>query len=177
MSDISASERRLSAALDRIDQLLESARGRRQTHDEPDAALQSRLDEVLAENARLSHQLELMQDLPEGPREVAALVAANEAMSNANRALIEADVGNSANPDAVRAAVEAELASLKASRAIEVAALGALVSQLERALAEERAQPVVADLPPELIGDDPGVPEYDDVPPNPASGGDLEEGR
>lgn len=109
MSDISASERRLSAALDRIDQILEVGLGQRVPtgNDAPEAGLKADLE---AANAQIT-----------------ALASANEGLIAANRALMK-DGGEG---DAAMQALEAEVAALRAARAAEIAQLDTIMSQLE----------------------------------------------
>lgn len=148
MTDISVSERRLSAALDRIDQLLEAGLSRRATGPDQDAA--ARLDQALAENAQLKHALEA-QPLADGSPDEAArrlaaateqavrLAAANDDLAAANRLLIEAASGDSDRVEAVSIALEAEIEALRAARAAEIAQLGDIMQELERLLAGEGA--------------------------------------
>lgn len=159
MSDIAASERRLSAALDRIDSILENwaeatseAGTTETTGDASTAALAERLEAAQAEAARLS--------------------AANEALAAANRALINAA------PDATTAALEAEIAALRAARAAELAQMGELVTQLERLLASDDAVPIApfaADLPHDPA-DSAEIMRFDRAAPN-GTAPDTEEGN
>lgn len=146
MSDISASERRLSAALDRIDQFLELGGGRRPAAPAQDshmaaqlAALQARLDSVTGQLAELAR--------------------ANEELKAANRALIEATPGSDAD-DGVRQALEAEIGALRAARAAEIAHLGEVMAQLEHCMAGRDEAGAAADMAqdailPEVAGDQP----------------------
>ena len=141
MNDTSASERRLIAALDRIDRALDSASTRRRA--DTDAA--ARLAEAEAEVARLTAQLaeveaarESLQGAAErahgeadsrcasATAEVARLAAANDELAAANRALLAQSDGDSS-----RAAIEAELGALQAARAAEVAQMGDILAALE----------------------------------------------
>ena len=129
MSDITASERRLSAALDRIDHLLDlgphpvAQTPVPEPADQPDAGaladLQARLDAATDQAARLSE--------------------ANEALIAANRDLLDAQATGGIGPDESRAALEAELAALRAARAAEMAQMSEIMTELERLLAEEPA--------------------------------------
>lgn len=135
MSDITASERRLSAALDRMDQLLdlgvrpaapaEAATEPPVPHDDtaPDASaladLQARLDAAAEQSSRLAE--------------------ANEALIAANRDLLDAQATGGIGPDEARAALEAELSALRAARAAEMAQMSEIMTELERLLAEEPA--------------------------------------
>ncbi|RKS44103.1 hypothetical protein BDE18_2935 [Paracoccus pantotrophus] len=149
--DLNLSEKRLIAALDRIDQFLDRAAARQAPQPVPadaDAALQ--LHELQAENRRLSQELaalharqsdtlstceqrlaEAHRRLVEAGEEAARLSAANEALTEANRALIAARQGDGA-PDEARRALEAEIESLRAARAAEVAQMGEIVDALDR---------------------------------------------
>lgn len=190
MSDISASERRLSAALDRIDQLLEAGSHRRPAAvaaPSADADLQGRLDQLEAENARLAAELAALRTDQGGPVEAALaeartrlsgasdqaarLVAANDELAAANRALIEAADG--ASGDASIAALEAEVEALRAARAAEIAQMGDIMVELERLLASQDAVggqdgPEDASVLSEVTGDSAGVPEDE-----PAEAGDA----
>lgn len=141
MNDTSASERRLIAALDRIDRALDAASAR----DRADADVTERLASAEAEVARLRAQLaeveaarEDLQGTAErayadadsrcaaAAAEVARLAAANDELAAANRALLSASDGEGS-----RAAVEAELGALQAARAAEVAQMGEILAALE----------------------------------------------
>lgn len=146
MSDISVSERRLSAALDRIDQFLDRGGPVHAGHG-PDlredlAAAQAQI-RMLTDRGR--------QDMAE---QAARLAAANDDLIAANRALIEEAGGDMA--ETVSRALEAEIEALRAARAAEAAQLGALMAEVERLLAEDAAAPVAT---PEAAGDAGGVPE------------------
>lgn len=188
MSDISASERRLSAALDRIDQLLEAGAGRPAPADDAArAALQARLDEVQAENVRLAAQLDALS-LEPAPSEAvevtsdAALVeahrrltgaseqasrlaAANDQLAAANRALMQAGAGQGDADNAARDALEAEIEALRAARAAEIAQMGDIMMALERLLdgdAQGDSAPAPAEpVQPDFAADGSGVPEAD----------------
>ncbi|WP_207099800.1 hypothetical protein [Paracoccus shandongensis] len=163
MSDISVSERRLSAALDRIDQFLD--RGG-MGHASPDQDLRAELDQAYAQIAALTKQLAQRGDNADGPglaEQAARLAAANDELAAANRALIQAASGNGDRIEAVSVALEAEIEALRAARAAEAAQLGTLLAEVERLLAENEA----AAATPEIAGDAGGVPEDTD-----AEGGD-----
>ncbi|WP_211341143.1 hypothetical protein [Paracoccus methylarcula] len=175
MSEIAASERRLSAALDRIDQILETGRSRSVS---PDAAgepnLRDALEAAQTENARLKAEIAelrkadgaLAEPVPgngedrlvEAGEQAARLAAANDDLAAANRALVET-VAAQADGDsvtAIREALEAEIEALRAARAAEISNLGDIIIELERLLpeADHAAAPA-----PEMAGDDAGVPE------------------
>ena len=158
MSDIAASERRLAAALDRIDYVLENAPARvdeAAVSTAEDSALQAQLAEAQAENARLAADLQALHDargqtleqsladvgdrLTGAGREAARLAAANDDLSAANRALIAAQGGNGDAEAAIHAAYEAEIESLRAARAAEIAQMGDIMAELERLLGASEA--------------------------------------
>lgn len=147
MSEISVSERRLSAALDRIDQLLEAGPSRVPGAVPDDLQLQSRLDEVLAENERLKARIAAQgsdatpadagpERLASAVEQAARLAAANDDLASSNRALIEAASGEGDMIEAASVALEAEIEALRAARAAEIAQLGDIMGELERLLAE-----------------------------------------
>lgn len=70
MSDISASERRLSAALDRIDQFLEIGWGRQVSQPS-----QAEIDDLRAENARLVAELAALNEESRTRPDVSVLLA------------------------------------------------------------------------------------------------------
>lgn len=151
MTDISVSERRLSAALDRIDQLLEAGLTPRGARTGDDGA---ELQAALAENARLQDLLAAQKPatmpaddtLAEAAHRIAAateqaarLAAANDDLAAANRILIEAAAGDSDRVEAVSVALEAEIEALRAARAAEIAQLGDIMAELERLMAGDAA--------------------------------------
>lgn len=177
MSEIAASERRLSAALDRIDQLLEAGTARPAPAAQPDDSdLTDRLDEALAENARLATEIAALREHSDGPLEVALaetrnrlagatdeaarLAAANEELAESNRKLIEArdQVGDEAT-ETVQQALEAEIEALRAARAAEIAQMSDLVIELERLLTGHDEPGADDTVRPEAMGDGAGVPE------------------
>jgi len=158
--DLNVSERRLIAALDRIDQFLDriaAARGGPPVEAEAEAG--AGLDEARAENRSLAQELAALQArqadaladcearlaesnrrLVEAGQETARLSAANEALAAANRALVAARDGAPETLDGqegdgdggIRRALEAEIESLRAARAAEVARMGEIIAALER---------------------------------------------
>lgn len=172
MTDISVSERRLSAALDRIDQLLEAGAVPRPVAAGADgsADVQAKLDQALAENRRLAEQLAALNGVSasqdDGDRVAAAseqaarLAAANDELAQANRVLIEAASGQGDLNEAVSVALEAEIEALRAARAAEIAQLGDIMVELERLLADE-AGSSAGDVATqaEAAGDSGGVPD------------------
>lgn len=149
--DLNASEKRLIAALDRIDHFLDRAALTRAA-DMPAAALPSGVEEELqqarAENLRLSQELVLLNErqaaviedcetrlsgaqarLHSSGQEAARLAVANEALVAANRKLL---AGAGLAPDDARRALEAEIESLRAARAAEIAQMAEIVDALDR---------------------------------------------
>ena len=186
MSDIKASERRLAAALDRIDYLLETASPRPAQGHAADPALQARLDQALADNERLQAALDAMRppmqsaaDFDEGDDgrlidladHASRLSQANEELVSANRGLIEALAGETDGVEAVAVALEAEIEALRAARAAEIAQIAEIMAELQRMLTDSAASdaPFAADVdssraaPHEAdilgFGDESGVPE------------------
>ncbi|WP_022707525.1 hypothetical protein [Paracoccus zeaxanthinifaciens] len=170
MSEISASERRLGAALDKIDQLLE-ARSMRPAATAGD--LRPELDAALARNAELQARLDaaptaapdhdhegeladLRARLDTASENAARLSAANEDLAVANRNLIDAHATGGIGDDEMREALEAEVSALRAARAAEMAQMSEIMAELERLLADD-ATPA-AD-PQEVAGDGAGLPE------------------
>ncbi|WP_208021200.1 hypothetical protein [Paracoccus alkanivorans] len=171
MSEITASERRLSAALDRIDQLLETGRFRSaQPLAAGDPDLRAALEATQAENARLRAEIAELRKSPdavasddpgdrlfEAGEQAARLAAANDELAAANRVLIEtAAQADGDSVTAIREALEAEIEALRAARAAEISNLGDIIIELERLLPEADHSPAPV---PEMAGDDVGVPE------------------
>lgn len=148
--DLNASEKRLIAALDRIDRFLDQSAGAgRGQGDAPElAALEAELRAMRDENARLSQEMVLLHERQSAAatqyearlaaaqdrvqalgQETAQLTAANEALAAANRALSGAAAPSG---DATRGALEAEIESLRASRAAEIAQMGDIIETLDR---------------------------------------------
>ena len=151
--DLTASEKRLTAALDRIDRLIDRAAA--------PAADQGALHDSRAENQRLSQELaalhqrqsatlascearlaEAHRRLVDAGQEAARLAAANDALAEANRALIDAA---GLPQDQALDALQAEIAALRAARAAEVAQMGDIIDTLDR-MAGAPAAPETADL-------------------------------
>lgn len=148
MSDITASERRLSAALDRLDHLLEVAPPRPASDDGAVQDLTRQLQEQQARNADLQRQLDdlrhrsdddggLQARLDQAAEQVARMAAANEDLITANRDLLDAHATGGIGPDEGRAALEAEIAALRAARAAEMAQMSEIMTELERLLADD----------------------------------------
>lgn len=153
MSDIAASERRLSAALDRMDQLLETnfIPGTSARADVTGQVSSDELAELRAENQRLQARVMELQDragsaadddsdiddrLADAGEQAARLAAANDELANANRALLDSLAGQG-DVDAIttiRQALEAEIEALRAARAAEISNLGDIIMELERLL-------------------------------------------
>ncbi|WP_410218546.1 hypothetical protein [Paracoccus sp. (in: a-proteobacteria)] len=172
MSDITASERRLSAALDRLDLLMEAAVRPPAEDGGQVAELTRQLTELQSENARLEQVLaqaqsgdagspdELQSRLEAATEQSARLATANEELTTANRNLLEAHATGGLSEDEVRGALEAEIQALRAARAAEMAQMSEIMSELERLLAEDEPSPDPdAGTPAELRGDAAGLPE------------------
>lgn len=127
MTEISASERRLSAALDRIDQLLEAgtARPRGPQENAGDDPRLGQLETALSETeARL-------REAQDG---AARLSAANDELAAANRLLIEAAETGGVTRDEALEALQAEIAALRAAREAEIAQMAEIMAELARLL-------------------------------------------
>ena len=166
-NDLNASEKRLIAALDRIDQFLDrsataTATARDAGGDDPQlAGLEAELRAARDENARLSQEMVLLQERQSAAldgyetrlaaaqdriqtlgQEAAELSAANEVLAAANRALS----GAASEPaDAARSALEAEVESLRAARAAEIAQMGDIIDTLDRMIGTPPAQTLRAE--------------------------------
>ncbi len=151
MSDITASERRLRAALDRMDKMLDAAP---RPADAAAAAAPAADDGALAE---------LQARLDAATEQAAGLSAANEELIRANRDLLDAQDTGGIGADEQMAALQAELSALRAARAAEMAQMSEIMAELERLLADE---PPILDgaVPDEAAGDAGGLPE--NLPPN-----------
>lgn len=178
MGDLTVSEKRLIAALDRIDYSMERAAERLRQKDAagaggtdlsaqadadpgaaaavetvegPDPRLIEELQDLRAENARLTEALaaadaarlaaqarieDLGERLNQQGQEAARLVATNETLSNANRNLLSRADSGGANADEARMALEAELHALRSARAAEIAQFSEVLDTLETMLAE-----------------------------------------
>lgn len=162
MKDLSAAERRLIAALDRMDHAVEraarrmaelaAARPAPSAPAGPDAADVSA--EIAALHDRQAVTVEAMQQqlgraherLAETGARAAQLAAANDALARANRQLSELAGGAPADwaregGAAILAALEAELAALRAARAAEIAHMGEILDALDRMLGVPPASP------------------------------------
>lgn len=145
MTEITASERRLRAALDRIDRLLDAGSTLRKPDHGAGAADQARIDALqhaLAE-ARAG------QEAAEG--QAARLSEANEGLAAANRLLIEADETGGIGTDEAVQALEAEIAALREARAAEMAQMAEIMLEVERML--EPAAPAAAEAGSARDGD------------------------
>lgn len=148
MNEIAASERRLSAALDRIDQLLESGIGQTALAEPSD--IQAKLDAAKAENQRLLAEIAALRDAPatsdtaapatDAGEQLARLAAANEELIAANRALMDSADSNEAI-EAIRSACNVEVEALRAARFAEIANLAEIMGELDRLLGQEKSAP------------------------------------
>lgn len=149
MNEIAASERRLSAALDRIDQLLETGLGRTGSADASDiqaelSAAQAENQQLLAEIAELRTQSpsvdEAQMPATDKGEQLTRLAAANEELITANRALLDA-AGADEAIDEIRKACDAEVEALRAARFAEIANLAEIMGELDRLLGQEKSAP------------------------------------
>ena len=181
-NDVNASEKRLIAALERIDRAVDQAllRARAEPAAQDDAAMRDenqRLSQELAAlqagqseslnacHARLSEAHDRLVTLGQ---EAAQLAAANEALVAANRALTE-----NLTPDAVQAALQAEIDSLRTTRAAEIAQMNDLIEMVDRMTAPPapRTPPMIETPPPpraaavaEAIADEAPIEAQADIP-------------
>lgn len=193
MSDITASERRLSAALDRMDQLLDATPRPAASDPRQFETLTLQLKQAEAENDRLGRELEaarqgtgqpdqapdladLRAQMEAVAEQAARLASANEDLVAANRNLLDAQTTGGVGVDEVRDALEAEIQALRAARAAEMAQMSEIMAELERLLAEDAplaeqpaAEPV--EVPAEIGGDAGGLPEGDEDGQQTRSGG------
>lgn len=134
MSDITDSERRLVAALDRIDRSIEKMRVERSeaaASGSAAARVETALAEAEAENARLGDEIAALRSrLTEAGHETVRLAAANDALTEANQKLL---AGKGGAVEAT-AALRAELEALRATRAAEIAQMDDILGSLERML-------------------------------------------
>ncbi|MFN3526335.1 MAG: hypothetical protein ACK4YU_09615 [Paracoccus sp. (in: a-proteobacteria)] len=149
MTEITASERRLTAALDRIDRVLET--GTRHVSaplpadDQPDQTAENAA--LRDKAARLAQALAEAEDRQrQTADEAARLSNANEELAAANRLLIEARDTGGVTADEALIALEAEITALRAARAAEMAQMGDIMAELERLLAPQ-ADGADADVP------------------------------
>lgn len=153
--DLNASEKRLIAALDRIDSFIDRAADLRRAgagHAPPAAGeAVAELAESRARNQRLSDELaalrashssavagfearlKVLNDrLHEAEARTVDLSRANDALAAANRALFDPDPALPG--EAIRRALEAEIESLRAARQAERGKLGEIIDSLDRML-------------------------------------------
>ncbi|AGT08004.1 hypothetical protein [Paracoccus aminophilus] len=161
IGNLTASEKRLIAALDRIDYTIERAaagRGapsaanaasgaapetlRETPADEGAAALQAENQRLSAEikevyakhDAMLLRLADSQQRLTEVSEQAAALAGANEALAEANRSLLARSDSGGAGPDEARASLEAEIRALRAARSAEIGKVAEIIDSLDRML-------------------------------------------
>lgn len=164
--DLTASEKRLIAALDRLDHFIDRAalmRGEAVAAPpiaEDPAGIEHSLHAAQTENQRLSGELMLAHERQQAQlvaseaklaathdrllaagQEAARLAATNETLVAANRALIAA-TGEPA--DEIRLALEAEIELLRAIRDAEIAQMGDLLSMLDQMIGTPAPEPVEA---------------------------------
>lgn len=156
MKDLSAAERRLIAALDRLDNAVE--RAARRIAEPPQPGRTGAAAPVPGTGAEISPQIAALHDrqaatleamqmrLAEAQERLAAageqaarLAAANDDLARANRALVEAAGGGpetwaERGEPAALAALHAEVEALRAARAAEVAQMSEILDALDRML-------------------------------------------
>lgn len=150
MGDLTVSEKRLIAALDRIDYTIErAAAGLRgatvgAADNGADPATQAENQRLVAELSSAQERQEAAMHalearlaqanarLDEAGQQAARLAAANEALTQANRQLLsKADSGGADAAD-IRTTLEAEIEALRAARAAEIAQMGDIIESLDR---------------------------------------------
>lgn len=126
MGDLTVSEKRLIAALDRIDRSIErAASGLRAV---ADAGVQPQGDELAGLQVRLD---EMHEKLGRMGAQAARLAAANEGLSQANRLLLSKADSGGIGADEERAALEAEIEALRAARDAEIGQVGDILQALD----------------------------------------------
>lgn len=148
MNDISESEQRLSAALERIDygiDRLQAVIKTAQSRPAPPPTIASPIsDDMASLQQRQTKALDRAQQrLAASGSEAARLAAANDRLMESNRALIAGQSGAGAG-DAVLQALETEIEALRAARAAEIAQMGDILAALETMLGIPETEP----LPP-----------------------------
>lgn len=151
MSDITELERRVSAALSRIDRALD-AQARPMAED---PALREALETERAANAQLTERVraikekqeiivsalerkvaQLTRQLDASSRELARQRAVNVDLVETNRMLNDAARGTLASPELVNAALDSELAALRAERQAELAEIEEIMAELKPLIGE-----------------------------------------
>lgn|GEM_PF-1254111 len=146
-NDLNASEKRLIAALDRLDGFIDrmAATGAgagpapegdiRQDNRDISDDLSALVDEQAEQLAELEARLVATDErLNVAGDEIARLAAANEALASANRELIASQPDSPA--DEVRRALQAEIDSLRAARVAEAGQMAEIADTLDRMLGE-----------------------------------------
>lgn len=183
MSDVSASERRLGAALDRIGKALEAGAAASLPASTDDRS--ALIDRLQSQNMRLADELAALRtdrgDAPDAQlaemrarlstagEQAARLAAANDELAAANRVLIDAAAGPDADAtDAALNALVAEVEALRAARTAEMAQMGDIMAELDRLLAldgsEGQGNRPAPRTTPEAGGDETGLPDTADSP-------------
>lgn len=165
-NDLNASEKRLIAALDRIngfiDRMATAGPGQRRDANaegpSPDEDFAALCEEQAEQLAELEARLAATDDrLNAAGEEIARLAAANEALASANRALIASQPESS--PGEIRHALEAELDSLRSTRDAERGQVSEIVDTLDRLLGMAQEQPEVSIPAGERSGTAPAMVE------------------
>ncbi|TWI29456.1 hypothetical protein [Paracoccus sulfuroxidans] len=151
-NDLNASEKRLFAALERIDAYLDRrAQGTDAAATDTEGSAPGTESEAREDARRLAHRLavteqrhasamaeletrleEAQRQLTEAGRQAVAMSAANETLAKANRKLL--DAGGSISGDDASAALQAEIDALRAARGAEISQMGEIVDALDRML-------------------------------------------
>lgn len=130
MGDLTVSEKRLIAALDRIDRSIERAASGLRAVADADAGAQSQPQD--GDMAGLQVRLDEMHEkLGRMGAQAARLAAANEGLSQANRLLLSKADSGGIGADEERAALEAEIEALRAARDAEIGQVGDILQALD----------------------------------------------
>lgn len=150
MNDISESEQRLSAALERIDYGIDRLQAATRAAEKqaafspaPAAISEDMADLQRRQTAALDRA---QQRLAAAGAEAARLASANDRLMEANRVFLSGNQGR----DAALHALEAEIEALRAARSAEIAQMGDILAALEAML----GIPETAPLPPSHPAED-----------------------
>ncbi|WP_413870089.1 hypothetical protein [Albidovulum sp.] len=165
MSDIAELERRISAALARIDAGIEGLAAMPPAAPEPgptairdDAEIARLADELEAErtaNAQLTERVRAIKEKQEGvvagletkverltgqmdaaDAEIQRLKRLNEELSEANRALAAAAAAGVAEPELINRSMTSELEAMRAARSAEIAEMNEILAELKPLIGE-----------------------------------------
>lgn len=165
IGNLTTSEKRFLAALDRIDTSIEraakdlresaaaqAAPAEASAGGEGTGASPDREAALLETNRRLADELAAAQsriamlenELAQAGAQVVELAAANEALAQANHTLLARADSGGADEDGIRAALEAENEALRMARAAEMARIGAIVTALDDLLGQGAAESLLS---------------------------------